>query len=124
MQRELKFRVWNKHAKCFVNDDVEFYSTMNLLDLFKFFKDYSQIDDFIIQQYTGLKDKNGKEIYEGDIVHYLFDGDSYPKEAVDEFLVCGYELENAWFVFTDDIGYGYYWMEISGRCEVVGNIFE
>ncbi len=67
--REIKFRVWDKEDK---NMSIPF-------DIFDFSQDESgfkwfgntNVDDkenIVILQFTGLKDKNGKEIFEGDIV--------------------------------------------------------
>jgi len=57
--REIKFRVWIDRIGHMLYSD-EFDS------LFNFLGELS--DDFGLMQYTGLKDKNGKEIYESDIV--------------------------------------------------------
>lgn len=68
--REIKFRVWDKS-----NNRIQYQSTDGRMDgqldwevWGKFLNDMSS--DLVLMQYTGIKDKNGKEIYEGDIVDF------------------------------------------------------
>jgi len=72
--REIKFRIWNikekEYSKNFTLSEVDI-ANFNLQDI---------DDNYIFQQFTGLFDKNGKEIYEGDIlkVSFIKESAAYP----------------------------------------------
>ena len=85
--REIKFRAWDKTQKCMVTqilgwarNIIDIGSELNRITLNQ--------SDFILMQYTGLHDKNGKEIYEGDIVPV--DGKNY--EVRFNSVYCRYSL--------------------------------
>ena len=64
MNREIKFRAWDREAKV-MEYDILFSGIKNLLQ--------HRLENpkvFEVMQYTGLKDKNGKEIYEGDVLEF------------------------------------------------------
>lgn len=95
-------------------------------------------NDFVLMQYTGLKDKNGVEIYEGDIVrciHWFFDGNEVEEEftASVGFKDGSYTLENINSRFYSDYtgeenGAGVCWIGSINYTEedyeVIGNIYE
>jgi hypothetical protein len=117
MSRELKFRVWDDHTK-------SFFTRIDFADANKgdgignnviMFPVYPS-REYVFQQFTGLKDSNGKEIYEGDILKW----ERYPY---------GGPFSSVYWVSEDD-GWDFSgWMikeseNQRGKCEIVGNIFE
>ena len=67
MNREIKFRYYDSTIKQFIySDEFSYPGICERLEMF-FGKARNYSED-VIQQFTGLKDKNGKEIYEGDII--------------------------------------------------------
>lgn len=117
--RELRFRAWVYHGE---NLEKPHYSR-DYYSLDRFFEDHDENDiDQCIEQYTGLKDKNSKEIYEGDIVQI---------DSMDELRVGYVELvaDQYCIVCGEEDGHKivaefYYYSKPEENCEVIGNIHD
>lgn len=118
MKREIKFRAFNKQDNKMYNDigstyDWEFMPT-----------DTCENNEWILMQYTGLKDKNGKEIYEGDILQ------CYSVPSMFNWIV-RYSKKNFGFVIVNIGVAGFLGDEFQINSEyffedriVIGNIYE
>ena len=108
--RELKFRAWDNNDKryryAFNMDD--FGKVIEYVDGEKVYMPY------IIEQYTGLKDKNGKEIYEGDILQI-------DDHILGDFVVVWHNF--GWKI-KRSVGYEPLSVHKSEDCTVIGNIHE
>ena len=71
MTRELKFRAWDSHQRIWVRRNDAVYLSANVNGDYKL--RIKSGERYIVVQYTGLKDRYGVEIYEGDIIKAKYD---------------------------------------------------
>lgn len=119
--REIKFRAWDKALKSWTNYSIDD-------DLLMFYDKHAECwetdqegERFILCQYTGLKDNEDREIYEGDIVKAI----SFARWIG----VVKYSDENQAFIF-DDLDKKYrgkstvFMNQLDDGFEILGNIYE
>lgn len=125
MQRKIKFRVWDKLTERFIYPDKGYqeHYTLNLKGEFYNLQNGSGGDEYIIQQFTGIKDKNKKEICEGDLVRFKWIN---PAEEVEKTTGEVYwDSEMAMFCFDRSFGFAMNdSVLIEESIEIIGNIFE
>lgn len=130
--REIKFRVWIKEDKSMVNGNENMNNKISFLGGIHYIHtdradglmdqvfigkggNYRTPDEAILMQYTGLKDRLGQEIYEGDII-----------EVVDKSTIRIVEFRKGCFGFeTNKNGFYTFDMESLNKIvRVIGNIYE
>ncbi|AGF56443.1 putative phage protein (TIGR01671 family) [Clostridium saccharoperbutylacetonicum] len=114
MSREIKFRVYDKWTK-----QILPVLSIDCKETFS-----SERGDNVLMQYTGLKDKNGKEIYEGDIIDASYIN-PMNKEVVKKHYLIEYGEGQYKAKLIGSSPYGDTWINfINEKGTVIANIYE
>lgn len=122
--RELKFRAWDMCNDCWSDEYLASTEDGRIIEFNTDGSTEEWKDRFLLEQYTGLKDKNGKEIYEGDIIQEEIDFNSKMTDGVFTYVVewdndtLSYGLRGSGNSIHDEL-----W-EVNASVEIVGNIHE
>jgi len=122
MSREIKFRAWDK-----INEKIVKISSLSLENKEIAVKEngtyhFFRMQNLELMQYTGLNDKNGKEIYEGDIIKYKFPYDRRLKHISPVFYMESQASYGVLDIYKN--GIPLYTMPANNYFEVIGNIYE
>ena len=107
--REIKFRAWDTIDNSFINID-----NMPIKELQNLFRTK-------IMQFTGLQDKTGVDIYEGDLLHFVtfgFEPEVFTTEII--YKDCAFKLKNGRSLFY----FGQINLTKLDDAKIVGNIYE
>lgn len=124
--RELKFRVWDIERECYLNEtELAGIAPDGKYIWYIEEEEISELEiegNYVLEQYTGLKDKNGKEVYAGDILGGIWESGfiswcekckqlQYHSADID-CMACSGDVY--WYELAED----------DGKLEVIGNVHE